>query len=916
MPWRARSPVVRPSPLGVRARIFLRRPPPHHAPPVTDRIAQLNGLLAGRYVVQRELGAGGMATVYLAEDVKHRRKVAIKVLRDDLSASVGGARFLREIEIAAQLQHPNILPLLDSGDADGLLYYVMPFVEGQSLRQRLDREHELPVGDAVKLLIEVVDALAHAHEHGVVHRDIKPDNVMLSGRHALVTDFGVARAVSEAKGGTITTLGIALGTPAYMSPEQATADPSVDHRADIYAVGVMAYELLAGRLPFASGSAQQILAAQVTEKPEPVAKHRPAVNPLLAQAVMRCLEKRPADRWQSAAELLAVLEPLATPSGGTAPTEARIPAVTAPRGGTWKIVAGIAVVAAVAGAAYVATRPRGPSLVLGKSTQLTTDAGLQIDPALSPDGKFVAYAAGTSSSMRIYVRPIGGGRTIALTDDSTAVEYEPRWSPDGTQVMFLTRGGVSVAPALGGPSRNLIAAGATPVTTASWSPDGHEIVFVRLDSLMTTTGDGQSTRLVFKSGDAQEGLHSCRWSPNGALIACVLGNTAARVPGEIFANKAPSRIVVVPSAGGTPIPATEPGVLSQSPEWSPSGDRLYFISDRDGTFDAYEAVIDGSGTVRGAPHRVTTGLNARSISIAASAPRVAYGVYTERANIHAVPIPASGTVQVTNAEAVTTGTQVIESVRTSRDGKWILYDSDRDGKANIYRVPVSGGQPEQLTHESFDVFAPDLSPDGKLLAYHSWRRGNRDIEVRPLDGGPVEFVATGPRQESYPAWSPDGTALLFFDQQGDFSVFVTKRLGAAKWSVPKKVIASGSLFGGRADWSPDGKWIVSIIGDRVVTAPADSGEVRTLARLPAARQSLEFCQYGTDGKSVYCKSHDDRGRALLYAIPASGGTPRVIVTFPDLAHPSYRRDFGVDAKKFYFVIQDRQSNVWIADIAR
>ena len=165
-------------------------------------------------------------------------------------------------------------------------------------------------------------------------------------------------------------------------------------------------------------------------------------------------------------------------------------------------------------------------------------------------------------------------------------------------------------------------------------------------------------------------------------------------------------------------------------------------------------------------------------------------------------------------------------------------------------------------------------------------------------------------------WSPDGNSLLFFDQDGDFAVFVTKRLGPAKWSAPRQVLAAGTLFGGRADWSPDGKWIVSAVGDAVVVTPADSGAVRTLAHLPVARQALEFCQYSTDGKTIYCKSHDTRGRALLYAIPASGGTPRVIVTFPDLAHPSYRRDFGVDAKKFYFVIQDRQSNVWIADIAR
>jgi serine/threonine-protein kinase len=206
-----------------------------------DAATRLNAALAGRYRIEREIGAGGMATVYLAEDVKHHRKVAIKVLREDLGASVGGARFLREIEIAAQLQHPNILPLLDSGEADGLLYYVMPFVEGQSLRQRLAHEHELPIGEAVRIVVELVDALSYAHSRGVVHRDIKPDNIMLSGRHALITDFGVARALSEATGrNVITTLGVALGTPAYMAREQATADPNVDHRADIYAAGAVA----------------------------------------------------------------------------------------------------------------------------------------------------------------------------------------------------------------------------------------------------------------------------------------------------------------------------------------------------------------------------------------------------------------------------------------------------------------------------------------------------------------------------------------------------------------------------------------------------------------------------------------------------------------------------------------------------
>jgi hypothetical protein len=271
-----------------------------------------------------------MATVYLAEDLKHRRKVALKVLRPELAATLGPQRFLREIEIAAQLQHPHILPLLDSGEAEGFLYYVMPFIDGESLRDRLARQGELPIPEAVRILAEVADALAQAHSLGVVHRDIKPDNVMLSGRHALVTDFGVAKAVSEATGRqTMTTAGVALGTPAYMAPEQATADPHVDHRADLYALGAMGYELLTGRPPFTGITPQQVLAAHVTQTADPVTAHRPSVSPVLSDVIMKCLAKRPADRWQSAEELLAQLEPLAATSGGTTPTQtAPVTAVT------------------------------------------------------------------------------------------------------------------------------------------------------------------------------------------------------------------------------------------------------------------------------------------------------------------------------------------------------------------------------------------------------------------------------------------------------------------------------------------------------------------------------------------------------------------------------------------------------------
>ena len=299
---------------------------------MSDPITRLNAALDGRYAIERELGAGGMATVYLAEDVRHHRKVALKVLRPDLAATLGPERFLREIEIAANLTHPHILPLYDSGEADGFLFYVLPYIEGESLRDRLVREGELPVGEVVRILRDVVDALAHAHDHGLVHRDIKPDNVMLSGRHALVTDFGVAKAVSEATGRhQLTTVGVALGTPAYMSPEQAEASENIDHRADIYAVGALAYELLAGQPPFSGKSPQMVLVAHVTQTPEAVTEHRSAVPPALAHLVMRCLEKKPADRWQSAEEMLGHLEALATPSGGLTPTTT-VP-VTAAAGG-------------------------------------------------------------------------------------------------------------------------------------------------------------------------------------------------------------------------------------------------------------------------------------------------------------------------------------------------------------------------------------------------------------------------------------------------------------------------------------------------------------------------------------------------------------------------------------------------------
>ena len=280
---------------------------------MTDVNTRLASALAGRYTIDRELGYGGMATVHLAREVKHGRVVAIKVLRPELAQAVGSDRFLREISIAANLQSPYILPLLESGEADSLLYYVMPYVEGESLRSRLAAQGALAPSEAMRLLRDIVDGLAHAHRHGVVHRDIKPDNVMIAERHALVVDFGVAKAMSTAIGQhDLTSIGISLGTPAYMAPEQALADPKIDHRADIYAVGVIAYEMLAGKPPF-SGSPQSVLSAHITSEPPPLATVRPDVPPAIAEIVEKCLEKDPAARFQTADELLQAIESLTTP---------------------------------------------------------------------------------------------------------------------------------------------------------------------------------------------------------------------------------------------------------------------------------------------------------------------------------------------------------------------------------------------------------------------------------------------------------------------------------------------------------------------------------------------------------------------------------------------------------------------------
>ncbi len=299
---------------------------------MSDPVARLNAALEGRYKIERELGEGGMATVYLADDLKHERKVALKVLKPELAAVVGAERFLTEIKTTANLQHPHILALFDSGEADGFLFYVMPYVEGESLQEKLDREKQLPVDDAVRIATEIAEALDYAHGRGVIHRDIKPANILLQDGRVLVADFGIALAVSEAGGARLTETGLSVGTPLYMSPEQATGDRDIDGRSDLYSLACITYEMLAGDPPYAGSTAQAILAKLLTEDPKPLSEVRPSVPSHVEAAVHSALEKLPADRPQKAASFAEDLRRIREVPRATAASTRRPP---------WMVPAGL-----------------------------------------------------------------------------------------------------------------------------------------------------------------------------------------------------------------------------------------------------------------------------------------------------------------------------------------------------------------------------------------------------------------------------------------------------------------------------------------------------------------------------------------------------------------------------------------------
>jgi serine/threonine-protein kinase len=442
---------------------------------VSQSVDRLKSALADRYRIERRLSEGGMATVYLAEDLKHKRKVAVKVLRPELAAVLGAERFVQEIETTAQLQHPHILPLFDSGEADGFLYYVMPYIEGETLRDKLNREKQLSIEQAVKITTEVADALDYAHRHNVIHRDIKPENVLLHDGRPMVADFGIALAVSAAAGGRMTETGLSLGTPHYMSPEQATAQKDLTNRSDVYSLGAVLYEMLTGDPPHTGTSAQQIIMRIVTEEVPPVTRLRKSVPPNVAASVAQSLEKLPADRFESAKAFAEALGDATFTSRSTAAGLGQVDSVTG-RGPPWKLVSAAVGLALVAGSAGWMLRPIPEIPRRPFQFSIESDSAHWISPgsaALSPDGWVLVYNARSGSGSMLYRRRIDEleAHPIAGTEGG----FDPFFSPDGAQLGFSAGGALRRVRLDGGAPRAITEFDGF-LSGADWGDDD-EIVF-------------------------------------------------------------------------------------------------------------------------------------------------------------------------------------------------------------------------------------------------------------------------------------------------------------------------------------------------------------------------------------------------------------------------------------------------------
>ena len=796
---------------------------------MSNIVERLSTALSDRYRLERELGQGGMATVYLAHDLKHERDVAIKVLHPDLGAALGGERFLSEIRTTARLQHPHILPLLDSGDADGLLYYVMPLVTGETLRARLERERQLPIADAVRIAREVASALDYAHRQGVIHRDIKPENILLHDGSALVADFGIALAVQTAGGQRMTQTGLSLGTPQYMSPEQAMGERTIDARSDIYALGAVTYEMLVGEAPFTGPSVQAIVARVLTEEPRSISVQRKAVPAGVEDAVLRALEKLPADRFESTKDFIEALGR----EGRSTVVRAGAPAATARSSRTARLTTGalaaVSLVAiAVAGWA-VRTRTVVPTQPVVRFAIPLSD-GIQLQAlAISSDGRQFAYIADSATIPRLRVRVLDsiGTKAIAAAD---GLRYGGvAFSPDGKWVAFINRGRLMKAQLAGGPAQPIAdVAGANGIV---WTRDNTIVLGgygVRGTGLRTVSANGGVLRQLTKAASGPTGhLH---------MYPVLLRDDEHIAFTDFGPGGAEDDFVSVTTLTG--------GDVVNSPI---VGQPLGYAAGR----LLYKAI--GDDALLSVPFDPTAPRLMRDAEV------VSVGAWNAALSATGVMVAASGG-------------------RTSRVD-WV----SADGRTV---TPIPGL--DSLTRGG----DPRLSPDGSQLAFTREGPDGRSTGVAVYTFANATISRLGSVGKR-PEWTPDGTRVLYQSTRSDVKAPTGLLWQPADGSGTYEVLgtqatrADGAIYS--AVMSPDGTWLLYCLnsdgGLKVVRITSDESS-RVFVE---AGQSVAMPRFSPDGGWVAYVT-GETARREVYVRPFPGPGPVITVSAGGGTEPIWSRD--------------------------
>ena len=777
---------------------------------MSDILAALTSALADRYTITRELGAGGMATVYLAHDLKHDRDVAIKVLHPDLGAALGSERFLSEIKTTARLQHPHILPLLDSGEAAGLLYYVMPVVTGETLRAHLDRVHQLPIPEAVRLAREVASALDYAHRQNVIHRDIKPENILLHDGSALVADFGIALAVQSAGGQRMTQTGLSLGTPQYMSPEQAMGEKQIDARADVYALGAMTYEMLTGDAPFTGTTVQAIVAKVLSAEPERPTLVRKTIPPHVEAAVLTALAKLPADRFATAAEFSAAL----VNTGFDATTSGTALAATPRRANTSAFlgVSGLALLAILVGAWGWLRASTGGGVLryeMALPGVLTGVAAEDPVPLPSPDGSFIVFT-GRKPGVRfggsqLWIKRRENRSATPITGTVDAAAYT--LSPDGVWLAFVLNTKLVKVPVTGGSPVTLVPAEVTGAYGLAWLEDG-TIAY-------TSTSRGLSIATVPANG----GASASAW-PNdagrSAVLAPIVGTHSV-----LFYRCASGLYACDVWAGD--LKSGKHAVVLPGVTWARYASTGHLVYAQEGRLMAV-GFDRGSLTARGQP--------------------VALGDSITRGNL---PFELSESGTLVTREQASAGTDAFEMVWVDRGGK--ISPVDTTWRFGLTRYAADHGW--------------TLSPDGSRLAIGLFTEAGDDIWVKELPHGPLLRITVDAAPEVRPRWTSAGRYITFLSARTGQGVFVHRADGLGKDSLLHAGLIDEAVI------SPDGAWLVlrsgsngSVAGGRDITGirmGADTARVPLIVT-PFDEEAIAL---SPDGKWIAYQS-DESGRTEVF----------------------------------------------------